>query len=192
MNIRLLLCLLLPLSSLGQNDKLAAIINEKITTESQNPVHSILVYVERLNDSTVLNQGFGLRDTGSEPVLENDQFRIASATKTFVATIILQLIEEEKISLNTEVSKYLNAIDYLNFKKIHQFNGKSYSNKITIEQLLSHRTGLADIFTDKEEDFFNLVLQNRQQQYTPKDIVELYYQFELNTLSHFKPSVKNL
>jgi len=187
MKIRLLLCLFLPLASLGQTDKLASIVNEKITTESQNPVNSILIYVERLNDNTVLNQGFGLRNIASEPALKNDRFRIASATKTFVATIILQLIEEGKISLNTKVSKYLNTIDYLDFKNFHRLNRKSYSNKITIEQLLSHRTGLADIFTDKEEDFFNLVLQNTQQQYTPKDIVKLYYQFGLNTLPHFKP-----
>lgn len=187
MKIKLLLCVFLPLSVLGQTDKLTSIINEKINTKSHSPVNSILIYVERLNDSAILHNGFGLRNVASDPALKNDQFRVASATKTFVATIILQLIEEGKIGLNTKVAEHLNAIDFLDFKDLHQLNGKSYSDNITIDQLLSHRTGLADIFTDKWEDFFTLVLQSPQRQYTPEDIVKLYYQFDLNVHPHFRP-----
>ncbi|MGI9551902.1 MAG: serine hydrolase domain-containing protein [Aurantibacter sp.] len=160
---------------------------EKILTESANPGNSILIYIERLDDNEILNKGYGFRNSLLEPVSSNDQFRIASSTKIFVSIVILQLIEEGKISLKSKVSEYLNSINHLDFKNFHLLNGKSFANQITIAQLLSHRSGLADIFTDKEEDFFKLVLQNMQQQYTPQDIIKLYFQFGLNTNPHFKP-----
>ena len=187
MNIRFLLLLFIPLISFAQNDKISSLAREKINSESASPVNSILLYVERLNDQTILNRGYGWRNSKSELVSPNDRFRIASSTKTFVATIILQLIEEGKMNLNSKASKYLKNVDYLDFNNLHRLNGKSFSNQITIEQLLSHRSGLADIFADKGDDFFSLILQNRQLQYTPKEIVKLYYQFGLNVLPHFEP-----
>jgi len=186
MNLKLLIILFLPLVSYGQSKNLSSIINDKIDSYLNNPVNSILIYVERDNNK-VLNEGYGWRDKESEKVSETDQFRIASATKTFVATIILQMIEERKLTINNTAHEYLEHIDYLDFDNLHWHNGKPLANKITIEQLLSHRSGLADIFTDRKEEFFELLLQNPQLQYTPQDIVKLYYQFGLNMVAHFKP-----
>ncbi len=58
---------------------------------------------------------------------------------------------------------------------------------MTIEQLLSHRTGLSDIFTDGQEEFFVILMQNPEQQYSPQKIVELYYNLQLNHYPHFQP-----
>ncbi len=188
MNIRLLLFLFLPLTSFGQTEGVSSFVKEKINHKSISPVNSILLYKERINKGDVFNQGFGLRNNASQPVLKDDQFRIASTTKTFVAIIILQLKQEGKIKLDNKANQYLKNMDFLDFNELHLLNGKSHSNEITIEHLLSHRTGLADIFTDKEEEFFTLLLQNTQQEYSPKKIVELYYQLNLNTIPHFKPN----
>ena len=58
------------------------------------------------------------------------KYCIGSITKSFTATIIMQLIEENKLSLDTKLANF--------FPKI------PYSKDITIEQLLRHRSGLVN------------------------------------------------
>jgi D-alanyl-D-alanine carboxypeptidase len=60
----------------------------------------------------------------------DDQFRIASITKTFIATAILQLVAEGKLSKTDKLSKW-----YPNFPN---------SEKITIEHLLRMQSGIVD------------------------------------------------
>jgi len=84
----------------------------------------------------------------------NDSYRIASVTKLITATLIFKLIEEEKLRLNDSLINY--------FSEIKQ------SNKITIEQMLNHTSGLGDVnFRDKDpfwlqyrEYSTNEILQN--------------------------------
>ena len=170
--------------SYGQTD---SIVQAKIIHESENPVHSILLYVENLDKNAIYNKGFGKLDQDLQKVSVNDQFRIASSTKLFVSVIILQLAEEGKLGLNDKASRYVENIDYLDFDNFHIYKEKNCSNEITIEQLLSHRSGLADIFSDKEQEFFSFLLQNPKRQFSPRSIVELYYQFNLNKEAHFEP-----
>lgn len=179
-----IILLIIPLVSYGQID---SIVKAKIIHESENPVHNILLYVENIDKNTIYNKGFGTLDRNLQKVSANDQFKIASSTKLFVSVIILQLVEEKKISLNDKASHYVENIDYLNFDNFHLYKKKNCSKEITIEQLLSHRSGLADIFSDKKQEFFNLLLQNPKRQFSPKSIVELYYKFNLNKEAHFKP-----
>jgi len=65
------------------------------------------------------------------------KYCIGSLTKSFTATIIMQLVEENKLSLNTKLSEFFPEIPN--------------SQQITIEQLLRHRSGLVN-YTD-EPDF---------------------------------------
>jgi CubicO group peptidase (beta-lactamase class C family) len=64
----------------------------------------------------------------------NTIYRIGSITKTFTATILMQLVEERKVKLDDPVEKYLPEIRSL----------KGYSDKtiITLRQLASHTSGL--------------------------------------------------
>ena len=65
---------------------------------------------------------------GSVPVSLDDHVRVGSNTKPWMATVILQLVQEGKIALTDPVSKYRPDIP----------NGEN----ITIEQLLNMRSGL--------------------------------------------------
>ncbi|MFI1773752.1 serine hydrolase domain-containing protein [Thalassobellus citreus] len=172
--------------SFAQTDAINKIIESKIAHNSETPVHSMLFYFE--NENFSYNEGFGRVNRKGDTISKNTPFKIASSTKLFVATIMLQLEEAGKLSLNDKVSQYLNDIDYLKFEDFHILNGKKHATEITIKQLLSHRSGLADIFTDREESFFSLLIQNPNKQYTPKAIIELYFQFNLNKEPHFKPN----
>ncbi|WP_452226843.1 serine hydrolase domain-containing protein [Lacinutrix cladophorae] len=172
----------------AQTDSINESIKNRINHHSKNPVHSILLYIENESKGFKYNEGFGLETDNGKPVTKNSSFKIASSTKLFVSTIILQLEEEGKLSINDKVFPYLKDIEYLNFKNFHNLKGIKYAQDITIEHLLSHRSGLADLFTDKEEAFFEMIMQNPNKQYTPKSIVALYNQFNLNQEPHFTPN----
>ena len=80
---------------------------------------------------------------------KNSVMQLASITKPITATVILQLLEEGKLSLNDTITKYLTELP------------KNY-NKITIQQLLSHRSGLSpypyychEMIDDKQRLIYN-------------------------------------
>jgi D-alanyl-D-alanine carboxypeptidase len=72
---------------------------------------------------------------GRQPTLANDRFRIASITKSFVATIVLQLVGEQKLSLSDTVGQYLPGL---------LPNGDA----ITVKELLQQTSGLYDYEQD--------------------------------------------
>ena len=65
---------------------------------------------------------------------EKTKYRIGSISKMFTATMIFQLIEEGKLNLVTTVDKY--------------FPNLPNANKITISNLLNHRSGLHNFTAD--------------------------------------------
>jgi D-alanyl-D-alanine carboxypeptidase len=62
------------------------------------------------------------------------RFRVASVTKTFTATLVLQLVDQKRLGLDDPVRRYLPGV-------------LPAEDTITIRQLLAHRSGLVD-FTD--------------------------------------------
>jgi len=78
-------------------------------------------------------QGKANLDTGEQRGL-GQPFRIASITKTFTATAVLQLVDEGKLKTSDKLSKW-----YPNFPN---------AEKITIDNLLTMRSGIPD-FTDE-------------------------------------------
>jgi len=119
MNLILRIFMLVPLLSYGQTDSIAIIAQSKINSKSENPVNSILFFLEKPDENYIYNNGFGSFPQSTSLSLKDCQFRIASSTKLFVSTIILQLAEERKLNLNDSVSQYLKNIDYVNFDNLH-------------------------------------------------------------------------
>ena len=90
----------------------------------------------------------------------------ASLYKTYIATVIMQLVDENKINLEDKLSKYLSS-DITD--KIP--NG----NSVSIQSLLQQRTGIPDIFEIAFiTDFFN----NPTKQYTIEELLEYVYDKE--------------
>jgi D-alanyl-D-alanine carboxypeptidase len=81
--------------------------------------------------------GVGDLRTGA-PVPVEGQVRIASATKMFTATVVLQVVGEGKIKLDEPVETYL--------PKLVRGDGID-GRKITVRQLLQHTSGLPEYFT---------------------------------------------
>ncbi|MCT4593323.1 MAG: beta-lactamase family protein [Anaeromicrobium sp.] len=68
----------------------------------------------------------------------NTMFRIGSVTKLFTWTGIMQLVEQGKLNLDDDISKYLGNI------KI----GGNYKEPITIKNLMTHTSGIEDKFSN--------------------------------------------
>jgi D-alanyl-D-alanine carboxypeptidase len=69
------------------------------------------------------------------PVRAEDRFRIGSVTKTFVATVVLQLVAEGRLALDDTVEQWLPGV----------VPGRE---RITVRELLGHRSGLFDYVDD--------------------------------------------
>jgi CubicO group peptidase (beta-lactamase class C family) len=80
-------------------------------------------------------KGFGYANVqAKQPMTPATKFRMASHSKLFTATAIMQLREEGKLRLDDPVSKYL---PWFKLRPAGEDDGP-----ITIEQLLSHSSGL--------------------------------------------------
>ncbi|MFF9580821.1 serine hydrolase domain-containing protein [Streptomyces achromogenes] len=104
--------------------------------------------------------------TGREPRTD-DRFRIGSITKTFVATVMLQLEAEGKLSLDDTVDDWLPGLV--------AGNGNDGS-KITLLRLLNHTSGIysyTDDETFKRKEFSTDFLRHRYETWTPRQIVRL-------------------
>lgn len=158
----------------------------KVDTTSEHPVHSISMFMKN-QDTVIIDQIVGLRKKGGDKASSTDQFRIASSTKTFTATIILQMMEEGKLALLDPIYPYLRDIEYLRLDDFHLYQDSAFAREINIQQLLSHKSGLADVFNDKQEALLERVMQNPTKQYQPKDVVDWYFEFDLHNEAKFKP-----
>jgi len=100
------------------------------------------------------------------PSTQNSKYRIGSISKIFTAAIIFQLIEEGKTSLNTLLENY--------------FPQYPNSNRITISDLLNHRSGIRNMTTIKsketartKEEMLAIIAENPFK-YTPGKKIFLY------------------
>ena len=82
----------------------------------------------------------GLADKATGQLMQpQDRVHIGSITKTFVATVVLQLAAEGRLSLDDSVQKWLPGV----------ITGHGYHPaQITIRQLLQHTSGLRDYTSD--------------------------------------------
>jgi D-alanyl-D-alanine carboxypeptidase len=84
------------------------------------------------SDQGVWRGACGFRE-GKRPAEPDDRFGIASTTKTFVATVVLQLVGEGRLSLEDKVEHWLPG----------RIRG---GREIAVRQLLNHTSGLSPGF----------------------------------------------
>lgn len=88
------------------------------------------------DNEIVYARGFGYKNIDTKkPVTTTTLFHMASISKPFVATAIMQLVEQGKIDLEAPVTTYLPYF---------KLNDERYTN-ITIQQMLSHISGMPDV-----------------------------------------------
>jgi uncharacterized protein YbbC (DUF1343 family)/CubicO group peptidase (beta-lactamase class C family) len=123
--------------SISQLQKIDAVVNDEI---AQRHLPGAVVVVGR-NSQVAWRKAYGARalEPAREPMTTNTIFDVASLTKIVAtATSIMMLIERGQIGLNDPVSKY-----------IPELKGQG-RDRITIEYLLTHRSGYAPDFDLKQ------------------------------------------
>lgn len=84
----------------------------------------------------LLQKGYGYKNAAINSLNDSATiFQIGSITKQFTAAIILQLQEQNKLSVNDSISKFIP--------------GYPNGNKITIENLLTHTSGIYNYTNDE-------------------------------------------
>lgn len=99
----------------------------------------------------------------------DDKVRIASLTKPFTATVLLQMHEEGVLGLDESIVPFFDraVVDSLVI-----VDGLSYGARITIRMLLGHRSGVRD-FADQR--FYDLVRTNPTRRWLPIELVQYAY-----------------
>lgn len=82
-------------------------------------------------DELLYARGFGLADVEAGIAITVDTpFYVASVTKVFTATLVMQLVEEGRVGLDDTLDRHLPTLR------------PGLAGRITVEQLLSHSSGL--------------------------------------------------
>ena len=110
---------------------------EKERKEIMEKNQAVGLAVVTVKDGEVIyNKSLGYKDLENKIALgDSDIFRIASISKSFTATAIMQLVEQGKLSLDADVS------DLVGFKVR---NPKYPKTPITVKMLLSHTSSMND------------------------------------------------
>lgn len=110
----------------------------------------------------VYKKGFGLANVEWDITNQTDtKFRLASITKQFTAMLIVQLVAENKLSLEEPISTYMP--DY----------PKKNGDQITLHHLLTHTSGMPS-YTSMP-NYRDLMVQP----FKPMEIVQLFADLEL-------------
>ncbi|MDM5152784.1 serine hydrolase domain-containing protein [Bacillus sp. DX1.1] len=102
----------------------------------------------------------GIADLSTKKPMKTDfRFRIGSVTKTFTATVVLQLAGENRLNLDDSIEKWLPGV----------IQGNGYDAKqITIRQILNHTSGIAEYSRSKDFD-----LMDTKKSYTAEELVKM-------------------
>ncbi|HEU0112030.1 MAG TPA: serine hydrolase domain-containing protein, partial [Flavisolibacter sp.] len=118
-------------------------VNAQTPEQRMDELVSAYVNNQKFNGSVLVAQkgkvlyqkGWGFRNAEEKiPNDVNSIFQIGSVTKQFTAAIIMQLQQEHKLSVQDPLSKY--------------FTGFVNGDKITIEHLLTHTSGIYNYTND--------------------------------------------
>jgi D-alanyl-D-alanine carboxypeptidase len=102
------------------------------------------------------------------PIRPNDKFIIGSVTKVFTAVLALQLVEQGKVELQRPIIDYLPSAWVAVMAKIR------YGSEITVEQALSHRSGIANV--TETEEFRKMLISAPLKAWQPIEIMRLTMQ----------------
>ncbi len=87
------------------------------------------------NGEVIYTKATGFADVESKKKPDaNTKYRIGSISKTFTATLVLKAVEENKLSLDQTIHKYFPLV--------------TNAKKITISNLLNHRSGIHNFTND--------------------------------------------
>src|SRR5262245_25325635 len=131
-SIKLLILVFLSAGQINFSQDKAQKIDELVQKYNELGLFNGVVLVAE-DGNIVYSKGIGYADIENKiPKTANTKFRLASITKQFTATLVMQLVEKGKIKLDGKL------LDYLPYYR------KDIGEKVTIRQILSHTAGIGN------------------------------------------------
>jgi D-alanyl-D-alanine carboxypeptidase len=118
------------------SDRVATLQAKIDSTLTADRIPGAVIVVRLANDEEFqYGSGYANLETGRK-VDVNDRFRIGSITKTFIGTVVLQLVDENRIGLDQTVSQILPDVNL------------RMADQITVRDLLRHTSGIPNYTGD--------------------------------------------
>ncbi len=145
---------------------------DSILTNAQVPGMVVGVWLPEKNFTYLKAKGYNDPFTKT-PMQKDHHFRIGSNTKSFVTTIVLQLIDEGKLKLDDKLSVY--------------FPDFPRADEVTIHQLMNMSSGIFN-YTD-DPDFQSIFFSDPLSEKNPIDLINIAkkhpYYFDPGTNYHY-------
>ncbi|WP_155593128.1 serine hydrolase domain-containing protein [Lysinibacillus cavernae] len=109
--------------------------------------------------------------SSDQPVQIDSPYHSASIGKTMCATVFGMLVDEGKINFDDKINLWLDE-DLLN--GLFVMNGNDYSDQVTLQQLLSHTSGIGDYFegpVNSGKTMMERVSSNPDLLFTPEELL---------------------
>jgi D-alanyl-D-alanine carboxypeptidase len=129
-----------------QSAIVATVERDRRTYGGREPIPGVLIGVWDGKGEAFV-RAFGYADLATKrPLTAADHFRIGSNTKTFVISVILQLIAEKKLTLDDPVSRFPLGVSIPN------------GDKFTVRELCNMRSGLFEAFNTPQFARLNMTV----------------------------------
>lgn len=136
-------------------------------------VKQAILAVETLDSSFSWVGTEGLARPDGTPMRPDIPFWIASVTKLYIAATVFKLQERGNLSIRDSIATYLPASL---IKDLHRAGNADHSEKITIQNLLEHSSGLPDYLEVRRKgsrSLFQELLEEGDRQVSIEDIVDI-------------------
>jgi CubicO group peptidase (beta-lactamase class C family) len=134
----------------SQGDAVRQIVRE---TMAEQHLKAVIVRVS-VNGKNVLTDAFGESVTGV-PATTKMHFHNGAVAVSYMSTLLLQLVDDKKVSLDDKVSKWLPNVPN--------------SDQVTLGQLAQMTSGYADYV--QNEDFIDALYADPFRQFTPEELI---------------------
>lgn len=135
--------------------------------DEKKSVYSALVFVDSPERDLAVKYAAG--KSNGESIKTDQPFHVASVGKLFTATLIGRLVDEGKIKFDDPIYLYLDN-DLL--ENLFIYEGVDYKKQVTVQQLLSHTSGVADCVAVEDGGLLESIIQSPDTFYTPQTLVQ--------------------
>ncbi|HIW32476.1 MAG TPA: beta-lactamase family protein [Candidatus Paenibacillus intestinavium] len=159
-----------PISEEAVNEKIEKHLTKIV--ENNDSLSSVLLTIQSNQTGYFEQFAVGTQNKLSEqPVQFDSQYHSASIGKTMCAAIYGMLVDEGKISYDDKISSWL-ADDIL--KGLFVIDGIDYKDQVTLQQLLSHTSGVGDYFegpVTSGKPLLAMITTNPDLSFTPEKLL---------------------
>lgn len=121
---------------------------------ARSDVHGVTMAVRRGDGAFAWSGATGIADAAGTPMHVDRPVFLASITKLYLAVAVLRLYEDGRFGLDQKIDGLLPSRLVAG---LHSIDGQDHTRAITVRHLLSHTSGLADVFEERRRGGRSLI-----------------------------------